>query len=185
MRVVYLSPPSICPLFFRNPPNDRTVGPVAFLLYFHCVSTLLELLHLGHHRRLVPFLARARDGAFVGDEFVELATDGGRVVVAGYFAFDFFDFDGAAVAFLGGRSAGGGVRVDVLLVGRAVVFVFRGAFGVGGCSVGGGAGAAGATGLLWAFWWLVSNWNKLQCSCFVKKIEEKVDVCCSYTRFRL
>lgn len=130
----------------QKAPQRSRRRPSGILVILHRVSTLFQLLHLGHHRRLVPFLAGARNGAFVGDEFVELATDGGRVVIAWYFAFDFFEFDGAPVSFLGGRSAGRGVRVDVLFVGRAVVFVFRGSFGVGGCPVGGGTGAAGATG---------------------------------------
>ena len=109
------------------------------------MSTLLQLLHLGCHGRLVPFLARARDGTFVRDELVELATDGGRVVVAGYFAVDLFEFDGAVVAFVGGGGGGRGgwVGVNVLFVRRAFVLVFGGGFGVGVCSTGGGAGAAG------------------------------------------
>ena len=111
------------------------------------MSALLQLLHLGRHGRLVPFLARARDGAFVGDELVELAPDRGRVVVAGDLAFDFFEVDGAVVALFGGGGCGGRVGVDVLFVGCAFVFgfVFGRGFGVGGCSVGGGAGAAGTT----------------------------------------
>ena len=129
--------------------------------------TLLQLLHHGRHRRFVPFLARARDGAFVGDKFVELATDGGRVVVAGYFAFHFFEFDGAPVSFLGGRGGVGGFRVDILFVDRAVIFVFRVGFGVGGCSVGVGTGAADATGCFrhCGEWY----WINLQCSDFVKR----------------
>ncbi len=111
------------------------------------MPTVLQLLHLGHHSRFVPFLARAWDGAFVGDELVELATDGGRVVVAGDLAFDFFEFDIAVVALVGGGGGigGGGVGVHVLFVCRALGFVFGGCFGVGGCSIGRGAGATGAT----------------------------------------
>ena len=177
-------PSTHLPALLQKSPQRSRRRPTSILVIFHRMSTLLQLLHLGHHRRLVPFLVRARDGAFVGDEFVELATDGGRVIVAGNFPFDFFEFDGAPVSFLGGRSAGGVVRVDVLFVGRAVVSVFRGGFGVGCCSVGGGAGATGATGCFGhCFGWLVLELNAVFWVC--KKMEEKVDVCCSSTRFRL
>lgn len=107
------------------------------------MSASLQLLHLGRHGRLVPFLVRAWNGAFVGDELVELAADGARIVVAGYFAFDFFEFDVAVVAFVGGGCARG-VGVDVLFIGRALCFVFGRGFGVRSGSIGGGAGAAGA-----------------------------------------
>lgn len=114
------------------------------------MSALLQLLHLGRHARLVPFLAvRAGDGALVGDELVELAADRGRVIVAGDFAVDLFEFDGAVVMLVGGRGGGGGgIGVDVLLVGRVIAFVFGfgGGLGVGICPVGGGGGTAGATG---------------------------------------
>ncbi|CAF9932139.1 MAG: hypothetical protein ALECFALPRED_005223 [Alectoria fallacina] len=72
---------------------------------------------------LFPFIARARDGAFVGDELVQLAPHRGRVVVAGDLAFDFFEVEGAVVALF--RVGGGGwVGVDVLFVGRAFLFGF-------------------------------------------------------------
>lgn len=114
------------------------------------MSALLELLHLARHARLVPFLAvRAGNGALIRDELVELAADGARVVVAGDFAIDLVEFDGAVVLLVGGGGGGGGgVGIDVLFVGRAFWFGFalgRG-LGVGVCSVGGGGGAAGTTG---------------------------------------
>ena len=112
------------------------------------MSTLLQLLHLGCHGRLVPFLARAGDGAFVGDELVELATDRARVVVAGDFAADFFEFDGAVVALVGvfgGRGGAFGVGIVVLFVSRAF------GFGLGGCPLRGGVGAAGMTRCFWHF----------------------------------
>ena len=85
------------------------------------MSALLQLLHLGRHARLVPFLAiRAGDGALVGDELVELAADGGCVVVAGDFAIDLFEFDGTVVV-LDRRGGGGGVGVDVLFRSRFLV----------------------------------------------------------------
>ena len=160
-------PSTHLPALLQKAPQRVHCRPTGIPVILHRMFTLLQLLHLGRHRRFVPFLARARDGAFVGDEFVELATDGGRVVVARYFAFEFFEFDGAPVSFLGGRSAGGVVRVDVLFVGHAVIFVFRGGFGVRGCSVGGGAGAAGATGCFGHYggWYRI----RLQCSDFVKR----------------
>lgn len=135
------------PTPLQKPAQRSRRRPARIPIVLHRVFALLQLLHLGRHGRLVPFLARARDGAFVGDELVELAPDRGRVVVAGDFAFDFFEVDGAVVALFGGGGGGGRVGVDVLFVGRAFVFgfVFGGGFGVGGGSVGGSAGASGTT----------------------------------------
>lgn len=116
------------------------------------MSALLQLLHHGRHARLVPFLAvRAGDGGLVGDELVELPADRGRVIVAGDFAVDLFEFDGAVVMLVGGRGGGGGgggIGLDVLFVGRVIAFVFGfgGGLGVGICPLGGGGGTAGATG---------------------------------------
>lgn len=55
------------------------------------LSVLLQPLHVGRHGRLVPLLARAWDGVFIGDELVELASDRGRVIVAGDLGFDTFE----------------------------------------------------------------------------------------------
>lgn len=140
-------PSTHLPTLLQESPQRPRCRSTRIPIVFHRMSTLLQLLHLGCHGRLVPFLARARDGTFVRDELVQLATDGGRVVVAGDFAVDLFEFDGAVVAFVGGGGGGGGgwVGVDVLFVRRAFVFgfVFGGCFGVGVGSIGGGAGAAG------------------------------------------
>ena len=92
------------------------------------MATSLQLLHLGCHGRLAPFLVGAGNGGFVGKEFFELAADCGCVVVAGDFVFDFGEDDVAVVA-CGGFGGGGGGGVDVLFVGCGGVF--RGGFCVG------------------------------------------------------
>ena len=90
------------------------------------MAAALELSHLGCHGRLAPFFGGAGDEGFGGEEGFELAADGGGVVVAGDFGFDFGEGDIAPVA-LGGFGVGDGV--NVLFVGGGGVF--GGGFGVG------------------------------------------------------
>lgn len=96
-----------------------------------------------------PFLTGAGNGGFVGEEFLELAADGGCVVVAGDFAFQFIQGDVLIVAFVrlrgfgfGGGFGGRGVGVDVLFV-RLLFRRFGRGFGVWLTAIGGGFGPAG------------------------------------------
>ncbi len=153
--------PTHLPALLQKSPQRSRRRSLGILTVLDRMPTVLQLLHLSHHTRFVPFLARAWDGAFVGDELVELATDGGRVVVTGDFAFDLFEFDIAVIALVGGGGGtrGGGVGVHVLFVCRALGFVFGGRFGVWGCPIGRGARAAGATSCFGHFdsWVAVGN----------------------------
>ena len=76
---------------------------------------------------MAPFFGGAGDEGFGGKEGFELAADGGGVVVAGDFGFDFGEGDGAVVGFGG---VWGGDGVDVFFVGGGGG-VFEGGFGVG------------------------------------------------------
>ena len=107
------------------------------------MPTRLKLLHLLRHSRLSPFLVGARNGGFVSYELIELATNRGRIVVAGDFAFDFVKGNVTVVTFVGlGRIRGSGFWVDIFFVG---FFGGLGGFGVRFYTVGGGGvGAAGA-----------------------------------------
>lgn len=61
--------------------------------------------------------------------------------------------------FVGGGASGSEAFSDVLFVGRAVVVAFVGAFGVGCRSVGGGVGAAGATGCFGHYGGRMDDWE--------------------------
>ena len=100
----------------------------------------LQLLHLSHHSRLRPLLTiGTRNDRLVREQFLELAPHDGGVVVAGDFACDFVERDGAPVAMrrICWAFASLGVGVDVF-------FIYGGfglGFGVGLCAMCGGLGA--------------------------------------------
>lgn len=132
-------PAAHAPTLFQETTQTPCRGSTRVNIIRHWMPPPLQLLHLSHHSRLRPFLAiSTRNDRLVREQFLELATDDGGVVVAGDFACDFVERDGAPVAMrICGGFADMGVGVDVF-------FIYGGfglGFGVGLCAMCGGLGA--------------------------------------------
>ena len=108
-------------------------GTRSVLVIRHGVSTHLKLLHLTDHGGLCPFLARTRDVRLLREEFLELAADGGGVVVARDFSFDLVERYVAIVTVVSTKLFGArALRIDVLFRVR------WGGLGVRSGAIGGG-----------------------------------------------